>query len=217
MKILPPSESAEIGGRNPNCEKNPKNVKILPRSESAEIGGEYPNCEKVPTVKTSPRSGSAETSPDLGPLLPGSWDRPAAADKEECTVFAFNNKVRTFSLSVDKKASTGLLLYGIVWLSQRCQPCCLPGQTNRLNTPQLRMYLTALSLAFLLLKKYGVIAASSTFPLLRSNEFGTHCAVAKLTSIACSCVPSIINGSPANTVAMIPVRSCLRRCCSSMW
>ena len=104
VKILPPSESAEIGGRNPNCEKNP-NVKILPRSESAEIGGEYPNCEKVPTVKTSPRSGSAETSPDLGPLLPGSWDRPAAADKEECTVFAFNNKVRTFSLSVDKKAS----------------------------------------------------------------------------------------------------------------
>jgi hypothetical protein len=46
MKILPRSESAEIGGGNPNYEKS-KTMKILPRSESAEI------VEEIPTMKKS--------------------------------------------------------------------------------------------------------------------------------------------------------------------
>jgi len=46
VKILPRSESAEIGGGNPNCVKIPT-VKILPRTESAKIGGGNPNCENT--------------------------------------------------------------------------------------------------------------------------------------------------------------------------
>ena len=59
MKTLLRSESAEIGGGNPNCEKIP-NMKILPRSESAEIGRGNANCIKIQTIKILHRSKSAE-------------------------------------------------------------------------------------------------------------------------------------------------------------